>query len=220
MEKLRKLGGSGSREEILLAAMETAVQEGAVGHAAADRVDKAESVDKVGTGESAENAVPDKKAEPSMQPGNAQLKSRPFPRGNSTSTYQVVIQVCERCEAAGVETTRGPLTLSPDALKAILCDAKVHRRGERNRSAVPPRVRRLVLERDRFRCRGAGCSRTRFLSVHHLVPRETGGGNQPENLITLCEGCHRAAHRAAHRAVRNRWEPAGDTAANRCAIRG
>jgi hypothetical protein len=207
MEKLRRLGGRGSREELLLAAMESAVLAGADGRSSAARVD----------------------SEATPPTSSAQLESKAFPRGNSpsshanssnshanssssrgitSSSYQVIVQVCERCEAASVETGRGSLSLSPSTLKAILCDARIRENGKRNRSAIPARVRRQVLERDRFRCRGAGCGRTRFLAVHHLVPREAGGGNEPENLVTLCEGCHRTAHDAGNGRPSGRWNPA------------
>ena len=32
------------------------------------------------------------------------------------------------------------------------------------------------------------------MNVHHLESRKTGG-NAPNNLITLCETCHKAYHR-------------------------
>jgi len=93
-----------------------------------------------------------------------------------------------------VVTGRGPQALHPRELRAILCDARVQARGKRNRAAIPPKVRRAVLERDGLRCRSAGCGRVRFLAVHHLAPRVAGGSNDPENLITLCGACHRALH--------------------------
>lgn len=209
MEKLRKQGGCGSREELVLAAMEAAVLAGASN---GKEIDPAHPSDKKA------ERVPGsaREAAPKTTGPEAQIEHNAFPRGNPPSPhatapsphetpssprgtppspYQVVVRVCERCEASAVETGRGTLALAPQTLKAILCDAKVRRRGERNRSAIPARVRRGVLERDRFRCRGAGCGNTRFLSVHHLVPREAGGSNAPENLVTLCEGCHRATHR-------------------------
>jgi hypothetical protein len=227
MEKLRKLGGSGSREELLLAAMESAVQ--AVAEEQACCASRASGTpartSRTSTDRTSGMAV---SRTPAARASTAQLESTALPRGNSpgshgtssprgnspgskgipSSPYQVIVQVCERCEAASVETGRGSLTLAPSALKAILCDARIRGRGKRNRAAIPARVRRQVLERDRFRCRGAGCARTRFLAVHHLVPREAGGGNEPDNLITLCEGCHRTAHDAVNGGPRGRWNPA------------
>jgi 5-methylcytosine-specific restriction endonuclease McrA len=31
------------------------------------------------------------------------------------------------------------------------------------------------------------------LTVHHLVPRESGGSNDTRNLVALCPHCHDAA---------------------------
>jgi predicted HNH restriction endonuclease len=39
-----------------------------------------------------------------------------------------------------------------------------------------------------------GCGQTRFLEVHHLMPRAAGGKNSADNLITLCASCHRLLH--------------------------
>ena len=33
------------------------------------------------------------------------------------------------------------------------------------------------------------------LEVHHIVPVSCGGGDEPENLITLCKTCHAERHR-------------------------
>ncbi|MEN8007195.1 MAG: HNH endonuclease [Candidatus Krumholzibacteriota bacterium] len=74
------------------------------------------------------------------------------------------------------------------------CDAAVCRKGGRNTTTIPPRVRREVLARDRHRCQTPGCGRTRFLEVHHKVPRSGGGSNSRENLVTLCGSCHRLWH--------------------------
>jgi hypothetical protein len=114
---------------------------------------------------------------------------------HSAPLYQVVVRLCPRCEQGEAVTSRGPKPLAPAALRAILCDTRVHRPGQRNRATIAPSVRRAVLERDRHRCRGAGCGSARFLSVHHKVPRAAGGVNDPANLITLCGSCHRAVHR-------------------------
>ena len=56
-------------------------------------------------------------------------------------------------------------------------------------------VREYVLARDEHKCQQCkGKSKDPILNVHHLESRKTGG-NAPNNLITLCETCHKAYHR-------------------------
>ena len=56
-------------------------------------------------------------------------------------------------------------------------------------------VREYVLWRDGHVCQHCkGKSRDKVLNVHHLESRKTGG-DSPDNLITLCETCHKAYHR-------------------------
>ena len=58
-------------------------------------------------------------------------------------------------------------------------------------------VRQYVLHRDGYTCRCCGAHGTSKMSVklhvHHLESRKTGG-NAPDNLITLCEDCHKGYH--------------------------
>ena len=55
-------------------------------------------------------------------------------------------------------------------------------------------VREYVLARDGHKCQHCkGKSGDKILNVHHLESRKTGG-NAPNNLITLCETCHKAYH--------------------------
>ena len=55
-------------------------------------------------------------------------------------------------------------------------------------------VREYVLFRDKHTCQHCnGKSRDPILNVHHIESRKTGG-NSPDNLITLCETCHRKYH--------------------------
>jgi len=63
-----------------------------------------------------------------------------------------------------------------------------------NRATIPPSVRRAVLARDGHRCTTPGCNAAHFLEVHHVTPRNAGGGNDPANLTTLCSACHRFTH--------------------------
>lgn len=55
-------------------------------------------------------------------------------------------------------------------------------------------VREYVLHRDGHTCQCCkGKSKDSVLNIHHLESRQTGG-DAPNNLITLCETCHRGYH--------------------------
>ena len=55
-------------------------------------------------------------------------------------------------------------------------------------------VREYVLFRDNHECqRCHGKSKDSILNVHHIESRKTGG-DSPDNLVTLCETCHKAYH--------------------------
>jgi N6-L-threonylcarbamoyladenine synthase len=55
-------------------------------------------------------------------------------------------------------------------------------------------VREYVLHRDGYKCSiCSGKSKDIILNVHHIESRKTGG-DRPENLITLCETCHKNFH--------------------------
>lgn len=56
-------------------------------------------------------------------------------------------------------------------------------------------TREYVLFRDNHTCRCcSGKSKDPVLNVHHIESRQTGG-NSPDNLVTLCETCHKAYHK-------------------------
>lgn len=56
-------------------------------------------------------------------------------------------------------------------------------------------VREYVLFRDGHICQCCkGKSKDKILNVHHIESRKTGG-NAPNNLITLCETCHKGYHK-------------------------
>jgi len=58
----------------------------------------------------------------------------------------------------------------------------------------PAGVCGTVLRRDDYRCAVPVCSQRRGLEVHHIRFRSAGGGDHPENLVTLCAFHHRALH--------------------------
>jgi 5-methylcytosine-specific restriction endonuclease McrA len=51
---------------------------------------------------------------------------------------------------------------------------------------------RQVLERDGWRCQI--CGSMQQLQVHHLKFRSQSGGDEEQNLITLCAECHLRIH--------------------------
>lgn len=56
-------------------------------------------------------------------------------------------------------------------------------------------VREYVLFRDNHTCQACkGRSKDKILNVHHIESRKVGG-DAPNNLITLCETCHKKYHR-------------------------
>ena len=56
-------------------------------------------------------------------------------------------------------------------------------------------VREYVFFRDGHTCQCCkGKSKDKVLNIHHIESRRTGG-NAPNNLVTLCETCHKAYHR-------------------------
>ena len=103
---------------------------------------------------------------------------------------QIHIMTCPKCEEAAIATPQGEVILSPAEKEAATCDAMIHEPGKPNKSTIPPRTRREVLTRDRFKCRRKGCNHTRHLAIHHLKPRANGGTNDKDNLVTLCTKCH------------------------------
>jgi 5-methylcytosine-specific restriction endonuclease McrA len=56
-------------------------------------------------------------------------------------------------------------------------------------------LHRQVLERDGWRCQVCGSMQN--LQVHHLKFRSHSGGDEEQNLITLCAECHEQMHRKA-----------------------
>ena len=95
---------------------------------------------------------------------------------------------------------------NPDATNELpLADtkntpARIIRKNNPPRTAIPASVRHAVLLRARGRCShrssdGSQCKQTRWLHFHHLRPFSEGGEHATENLTVLCSGHHRMVHR-------------------------
>ncbi len=202
VEALRKSGFRGSTEELIVAGLAALAERGRDGLRAVGSDSKGPHLAGEHRGRKSRGAPkPDGKPVAAVV-GTETSRAAPARR---EAAYQVVVQHCPDCGRGTVVTGRGPKPLRPAELEAVLCDTRVHRFGARgpggrNRAVVPPALRREVLERDGHRCRVAGCRSTRFLAVHHVVPRQTGGPNSAENLVALCGSCHRAIHQLGARA--------------------
>jgi len=58
-------------------------------------------------------------------------------------------------------------------------------------------IRQAVWKRDKFQCQCCGKHRGKgiWLVVHHMKPVNKGGASNLENLILLCQKCHKWEHR-------------------------
>lgn len=117
----------------------------------------------------------------------------PAPRGAAPAAV-IHVHDCPRCNTATVQTGRGEQPLAAATVDRIRGDAIILAADHRARSAIPPRIRREVLQRDRHHCQTPGCAHTRFLEIHHRRPVAKGGDHDPANLVTLCSACHRIVH--------------------------
>ena len=61
---------------------------------------------------------------------------------------------------------------------------------------IPPKVKRIVYERDGGRCIICGAPGN---PDAHYISRAQGGLGVEENVVTLCTGCHRAYDQGPHR---------------------
>ena len=114
----------------------------------------------------------------------------------SAPATQIHIHHCPECELATVQTSKGELAVGKQELEQLECDHQVSSPGQRNKTAIPPAIRREVFAQARHKCETPGCHHTRFLAIHHIVPRIEGGSNDLRNMKLLCTACHRLVHRS------------------------
>jgi len=117
----------------------------------------------------------------------------------SRPAYSIALTTCTTCKRAhevgpGVENE-----ISASAVERALCDAVFVGDLEDEtptpaKWSIPAPTRRKVFIRDKYACAVPGCTSKRFLEMHHVVPREHGGGNEIWNVLLLCNGCHTLCH--------------------------
>jgi len=69
-------------------------------------------------------------------------------------------------------------------------------------------LRQFVLKRDGYKCMKCGRSHETLrklripLQVHHIRPKEMGGTDDPNNLVSRCQDCHKFEYR--HRMMKRK----------------
>lgn len=104
------------------------------------------------------------------------------------------------CPWCGKPVTSKHRTYCCDDCRKKFADVTVWNRG---RDAYSLRI----LYRDNFTCQDCGEFHAYKnangiyvpiddgqLQVHHVIPVSEGGGDEPENLLTLCKNCHKKRH--------------------------
>jgi hypothetical protein len=129
---------------------------------------------------------------------NAVLAGSPSSGDDSgRAKYQILVTRCDACGAGWQEGAGSQQPMDAADLARAECDAQrigTDREPSRATQDVPPRVVRFVHRRDGGQCCVPGCRASRYLEIHHVIPREAGGDHAPENLTLLCDGHHRAHH--------------------------
>jgi hypothetical protein len=121
-------------------------------------------------------------------------------------TAQVIVHVDAGTGAARIE--KGPEIPAATA-ERLSCDARVQallddRRGNRmyfgrnRRLASPAQVAALTV-RDGAKCQFPGCTHTRHLHAHHVIPWWFGGRTDIDNLVLVCSFHHRLIHDHGYR---------------------
>ena len=113
---------------------------------------------------------------------------------NSRPPAQIHIHHCPECESSTVQTSKGELEIGKTEFERYQCDCQASSPEGRNTTSIPPAKRRKVLAMARHKCQTPGCNHTRFLEIHHIVPRSKGGSNELSNLRVCCSACHARIH--------------------------
>ena len=111
----------------------------------------------------------------------------------------------------------GPI--SPETAERLTCDARRLAIKPSGRDLVHSRVGRCAsypqqraLHKRSGHCQYPGCTATRELEAHHVIPVEHGGKTELDNLILLCPRHHKLLHDHHIRTSGNGDQPASRTA--------
>jgi hypothetical protein len=131
----------------------------------------------------------------------AELIRRALQGGSAgSSRYRFLLSRCVDCERTTQFTGEEEVPISPAIADRLLCDAEVQdtrKKPARVSRTIPPSVKNEVQARSKGCCEAPGCAVRDHLEFHHLVGR--GRGHDPDRILHLCWGHHRAPHTGALR---------------------
>jgi hypothetical protein len=138
--------------------------------------------------------VGERRADALVAVADSYLAHGPADRSGSDRA-QVTVHVNEKSDVA---TLTDGTVVDESTRRRLECEASritVSEDGTpgRNTPGVSPRLRRMLMLRDRL-CRWPGCSAEHFLHAHHVVHRADHGPTVLDNLILLCGHHHRVLH--------------------------
>jgi hypothetical protein len=115
----------------------------------------------------------------------------------------------------GPALLEGAGPLSPETAERLVCDARHLAIKPSGRDLVHSRVGRCAsyaqqraLHKRSSHCQYPGCTATRELEAHHVIPVDRGGKTELDNLILLCPRHHKLLHDHGIRASGDGEHPA------------
>ncbi|GDX81918.1 hypothetical protein LBMAG42_37290 [Deltaproteobacteria bacterium] len=106
----------------------------------------------------------------------------------------VILDTAEGGDPRGVVHDVSDTVVAEAACDAEVIDMRPGSAQGRSSRVIAPVLRKKLLNRAQWRCEVPECCSLLWLDVHHLRARADGGDNQPQNLVVVCSGHHRAIH--------------------------
>ena len=117
----------------------------------------------------------------------------PSIKHKADSHIRAILKVCQILPIHKVRLEIGKF--DPQKLKYAEIQGEQYQRGT---LAGWENLKAYAKYRDGYKCRVCGKSKHKDgvkLEVHHIIRKADGGTDVPENVVTLCEDCHKAHHR-------------------------
>ncbi|MFM8974004.1 MAG: HNH endonuclease signature motif containing protein, partial [Actinomycetota bacterium] len=112
-------------------------------------------------------------------------------------------EVCEIEGLGPIPVAEAQRLASDSILRVLLVDGGVVKKISSTTRSIPPRLKRVILDRDRT-CVVPGCDVSWNLEIDHRIPFAQGGRTDEENLARLC--CEHHRQKTAGKAILERWE--------------